>query len=110
MRAAKYVKTLIDCVPIICLCAPGIQTRKDFKAIVDVFEVYVKCPVEVCSVRDPKGLYAKYHKGEIKNMIGYDIPYQEYNEADLVVDTSRIDLEASVKLIQAFLPEYHSRL
>ena len=39
-------------------------------------EVYVPTPVEVCSVRDVKGLYAKQAAGELTGMTGVDDPYE----------------------------------
>ncbi|WP_457755224.1 adenylyl-sulfate kinase, partial [Thermovibrio ammonificans] len=41
----------------------------------DFIEVYVKCPLEVCEQRDPKGLYKKARAGQIKNFTGIDDPY-----------------------------------
>jgi adenylyl-sulfate kinase len=39
-------------------------------------EVHCDCPVEVLTKRDPKGLYAKAIRGEIKNFTGIDDPYE----------------------------------
>lgn len=39
-------------------------------------EVYVDTPIEVCEQRDPKGLYQKARKGEIKQFTGVDLPYE----------------------------------
>ena len=41
------------------------------------FEVFVKCDLEVCKRRDPKGLYAKALAGEIKDFTGIGSPYEE---------------------------------
>ena len=42
----------------------------------DFLEIFVDCPLEICMQRDPKGLYAKAKKGEIKNFTGIDAPYE----------------------------------
>ena len=42
----------------------------------DFLEIFVDCPLAVCMERDPKGLYAKAQKGEIKNFTGIDSPYE----------------------------------
>ncbi len=51
-------------------------------------EVWVKCPIEVARHRDPKGLYAKAEAGEIANLPGLQVPYEEPTEPDIVVDTT----------------------
>ena len=53
------------------------------------WEVYVKCDVEVCKRRDPKGLYARAARGEIANFTGISAPYEEPPQADLVLETDR---------------------
>ena len=44
-------------------------------------EIYVKCDLEVCIQRDPKGLYAKAHRGEIAEFTGVSSPYEEPQHA-----------------------------
>ncbi len=59
-------------------------------------EVFVDTPLEVCEARDPKGLYKKARAGEIKGFTGVDDPYEAPPKADLVLDTTKQDLEACV--------------
>lgn len=66
-------------------------------------EVYVKCPLEVCQERDPKGLYARRARNEINDVDGIDIPYEEPLNAEVVVDTSVMDIEESAKMVIAKL-------
>lgn len=51
-------------------------------------EVWLKCPLEVCKQRDPKGLYKSSQAGGMKKMTGVDDPFEEPLNPDLVVDTS----------------------
>jgi adenylyl-sulfate kinase len=51
------------------------------------FEIYIKCDLEVVKRRDPNGLYAQAHKGEIKHVTGVTAPYEEPQHAELVVET-----------------------
>ncbi len=51
------------------------------------FEVYVKCDIEVCKRRDPKGLYAKALSGEIPEFTGISSPYEEPVNPEIVVET-----------------------
>lgn len=54
----------------------------------EFFEVYVKCPLEVCESRDPKGLYKKARAGKMKDFTGIDSPYEPPESPELVLDTS----------------------
>jgi adenylyl-sulfate kinase len=47
------------------------------------FEVHVDTPIEVCVARDPKGLYARAHAGELKGLTGVDDPYEAPCRPDL---------------------------
>ncbi|MCC0038143.1 MAG: sulfate adenylyltransferase subunit CysN [Brucellaceae bacterium] len=51
-------------------------------------EVFVDTPFEECARRDPKGLYARALKGEIKNFTGVDSPYEAPENADVRLKTS----------------------
>lgn len=50
-------------------------------------EVYVKCSLEECMRRDPKGLYRMALRGEIENMTGVQDPYEEPINPEVVVDS-----------------------
>ncbi len=66
-------------------------------------EVYVKCPVEVAIQRDPKGLYKKALKGEIKNMTGLQDVYEEPENPEVVVETDKESVEESLAKILSYL-------
>ena len=40
--------------------------------------------------RDPKGLYAKARRGELKNFTGIDSPYEPPKPPDVVLDTTSL--------------------
>lgn len=42
----------------------------------EFIEVYVDTPLEICELRDPKGLYRKARFGEIPDFTGIDSPYE----------------------------------
>jgi adenylylsulfate kinase-like enzyme len=50
-------------------------------------EVFVDTPVEICENRDPKGLYQKARKGELKGFTGVDDPYEPPLNPEMVLDT-----------------------
>jgi len=85
---------------IIPLISPYRETREFArKEIPDFVEVWVKASVDECKKRDPKGLYKKALAGEIKNLTGLQAPYEEPENAELVLDTEKHSVEESVDLI-----------
>ena len=68
-------------------------------------EVHVATPVEVCSVRDVKGLYARQRAGEIAGLTGVDDVYEAPASPELVLHTESSALEASVDAVLAALSE-----
>ena len=67
------------------------------------YEVYVKCSVEECAKRDPKGLYKKARAGEITNMTGISAPYEEPEHSDLIIETDKLGLQQCVDEVISFL-------
>lgn len=65
----------------------------------DFIEVHCFCPLTVCEQRDVKGLYKKARLGEIKEFTGISSPYEEPDNPELRIDTSRLSLEESVALV-----------
>lgn len=76
---------------VVCaVISPYLAARAECRAQVgsDRFvEVFVDTPLEVCIARDPKGLYAKARRGEIKDMTGIDDPYERPLAPEIVLDT-----------------------
>lgn len=69
----------------------------------DFIEIHCKASLPTCESRDVKGLYKKARAGEIRNYTGIDSPYEEPENPELVVDTERLDLEASVGEVMSLL-------
>ncbi len=94
LRRAAWVARLLARNGVIVLCSfisPYRDVRADVRRIIEedvpFLEVYVRCPLEECVRRDPKGLYARALKGEIRNFTGISDPYEEPERPDLVLDT-----------------------
>ena len=68
-------------------------------------EVYVKCDVQECIRRDPKGLYKKAQMGIIKNYTGISSPFEEPVTPDLILDTQELTIDESVAKTINFLKE-----
>lgn len=68
-------------------------------------EVFVSTPLEVCEERDVKGLYEKARKGLIKGFTGIDDPYEEPNNAELVIDGGSDSPEKNAEKVLEYLFE-----
>jgi adenylylsulfate kinase len=66
-------------------------------------EVYVRCPLETCEERDPKGLYRKARAGLIPQFTGIDSPYEEPLHPELVLDTAQTNLQRWVDTVIQYL-------
>ena len=67
--------------------------------------VYVRCSLKECENRDVKGMYAKARAGEIKDFTGIDHPFEDPDNADIVVETDKQTIEESKKIILKSLNE-----
>jgi sulfate adenylyltransferase len=91
---------------VICAAiAPYALTRQGIREMIGqhggFIEIYVSTPIAVCKARDIKGLYKKAELGLISGFTGVNDPYEEPLDADLVLDTSKLTVAASVELILA---------
>jgi adenylyl-sulfate kinase len=68
-------------------------------------EVFVKASVDTCIERDPKGLYEKALKGEIKEFTGVSDPYEEPLDPELTLETETESPEESAGKIITLLEE-----
>jgi adenylyl-sulfate kinase len=59
-------------------------------------EIYINASIAECEKRDPRGLYQKARKGEIKGFTGIDSPYEEPANPDLILETGKEKVEDSV--------------
>lgn len=70
------------------------------------FEVHVATPLEECEKRDPKGLYARARKGEIRDFTGIDSPYEPPESPELVVGVEGMSAEESAMRVISMLEEH----
>lgn len=90
-RIAEVAKLFVDAgfIVITAFISPYKADRAFARSLfaADEFkEVYVKCPLEICEQRDPKGLYKKARRGEIAYFTGVNDVYEEPEGAEVVVD------------------------
>jgi len=69
------------------------------------FEIYVRCPLEVCEQRDPKRLYQRARAGEVPTFTGIDSPYEPPLQPELILDTATTSLELCVQQVVALLEQ-----
>lgn len=94
-------------VVVVAAISPYDATRKKVRAWVEehgpFVEVWVRTPLEECARRDGKGLYAKAFAGEITHFTGVDDPYEEPEDAEVIVETIGRTPDESTALVLAEL-------
>ncbi|PRS19502.1 adenylyl-sulfate kinase [Bacillus halotolerans] len=65
----------------------------------EFLEIYVKCPLQICEQRDPKGLYKKARNGDIKHFTGIDSPYEAPLSPDLIIESDQTCIADGADLI-----------
>ena len=103
-RAGEVAKLMTEAgiVTLTSMISPFKSDRSIARSLVstgDFVEIYCKCPVEICELRDVKGLYKKARAGEISSFTGIDSPYEEPEHPELVLDTHKKTQDECVKLI-----------
>lgn len=77
----------------------------------DYFEVYIDAPIDTVRARDVKGLYAKAARGEMKHVVGLDIPWHAPAHADLTIDARKGETpEASALRVARAVPRLAAAL
>ena len=97
-RIAEVAKLMVDAGLLVfaAFIAPYKESREYVRELMSGWpyhECFVKCPLEECMKRDPKGLYKKALSLEIDNMTGISAPYEEPESPDLLIDTHRFSLD-----------------
>ncbi len=102
-----YISSLLarnGIIPIVAIISPYREFRATSRAEVSHFlEVYVKCSLETCKRRDKKSLYEMAEKGLLKNVTGFNDPYEEPENADVIIDSESESPELSAEKIIAKL-------
>jgi bifunctional enzyme CysN/CysC len=109
-RVAEVARLMMDAglIVIVSFISPYRSERRRAREQVgpeEFVEIFVDAPLEVAERRDPKGLYKKARRGELKNFTGIDSPYERPEHPELHVDTAAEPAEAAVKRIVAYLRE-----
>ncbi len=113
-RSAEVAKLFLEA-GFITLCSfitPTEKARQKVREVIgteNLIEVFVKASLQTCRQRDPKGLYKQVEKGEIEDFTGYGSAFEYPVCPDLVIDTERLTIEASVQQIYAHFLQKSAR-
>ncbi|MDH6543347.1 adenylyl-sulfate kinase [Streptomyces sp. SPB4] len=104
LLAGNGVKALV---PVIAPFADSREAvaKRHAAAGTPYLEVHIATPVEVCSERDVKGLYAKQAAGEISGLTGVDDPYEAPEAPDLRIESHHQTVQESASALHALLTE-----
>src|SRR5262249_8418614 len=107
-RVAEVAKLMADAglIVITAFISPYRSERRMARALMaagEFLEVFVDTPLAVAEERDPKGLYRKARRGELRNFTGIDAPYEAPEAPELVIDTTRLAPERAVEALLALL-------
>lgn len=111
LRRLGYIANLLAAhgvVVLVAVIAPYREARDLIRAAAGgrFLEVFVAAPLEVCERRDPKGLYKKARRGELKGFTGIDDPYEEPLAPEVRCNTHLETLQESAgKVIAALLKD-----
>jgi adenylylsulfate kinase len=109
-RIGEVAKLFVDSGKIVttAFISPFRSDRETVRALFEegeFIEVFIDCPLEECERRDPKQLYAKARRGEIKDFTGIDSPYEAPEDPEMTVRSDRYTVEEAVGQILAHLRE-----
>jgi bifunctional enzyme CysN/CysC len=103
-RIAEVAKLMVDAglIVITAFISPFRAERRLARELMEAgefIEIFVDTPLSVAESRDPKGLYRKARRGEIKNFTGIDSPYEVPEHAEVRVETARLSADVAADLI-----------
>lgn len=109
-RIGEVSKLFVDSgqVVLTAFISPFQEDRALVRGLLDeneFIEVFVKCPIEECEVRDPKGLYEKARQGIIPEFTGISSPYEEPTQPELTIETNKFSVEECVEQVISYLKE-----
>lgn len=81
------------------------QLVRDLMPEGEFVEIFMNTPIEVCESRDPKGLYQKARRGEIKNFTGIDSDYEAPEQPEILINTAECDVDECAEKVIRYLRE-----
>lgn len=103
-RIAEIAKLMLDAglIVITAFISPFQMERETARTLFETqefIEIHIDAPLAVAEARDPKGLYKRARRGEIKNFTGIDSPYEPPSAPEIRIDTTDLLPEAAADVI-----------
>jgi bifunctional enzyme CysN/CysC len=107
-RVAEVARLMVDAglIVLVSFISPFRSERRmarDLLAAGEFIEVFVDVPLPVAEARDPKGLYKKARRGELKNFTGVDSPYEAPEHAEIRLETRAAPAEDCAMIVLDYL-------
>jgi bifunctional enzyme CysN/CysC len=103
-RVSEVARLMADAglIVLVSFISPFRAERRTARGLMgegEFYEVFVDAPLEVAEARDPKGLYKKARRGELKNFTGVDSPYEVPEAPEVKIDTTHVTPERAAEAI-----------
>lgn len=107
-RVAEVARLLVDAglLVIVSSISPYRADRQEARQLMgagEFIEVFVDTPFSECARRDPKGIYARALRGEIKNFTGLDSPYEPPEGPEIRLRTLGCAVRDMVDVLETWL-------
>jgi bifunctional enzyme CysN/CysC len=108
-RVSEVAKLMLDAglITLVSFISPFRAERDMARGLAgdgNFLEIFVDAPLALAEQRDPKGLYQKARRGELKNFTGIDSPYEAPVAPDIHIDTRNESAEtAAERIVKALL-------
>jgi adenylylsulfate kinase len=93
---------------VVAMITPYETSRQAARSVVgpQFFEVWLRCPIEVCRERNPKGIFRPSGGGAVAHLTGVDDPFEEPLNPDVTVDTSVTPVAETISRVERGLVEH----
>lgn len=107
-RIAEVAALMVDAglITLVAFISPFRRERAMARRLVgagEFIEIFVDTPIAVAEARDPKGLYRKARRGELKDFTGIDSPYEPPEHPEIRIDTTIVSAETAAEQVIGFL-------
>ena len=87
--------------------SPFGESREFVRSLCDNFiEIHLSTPLEYCEKIDYNNLYSRARSGEVKNLAGVDVEYEDPESPDLVLDVSELGIEKTAEKVNLYLRKF----
>ena len=107
-RIGEVAKLFADAgmIAITAFISPYRKDRDGNRALLkpgEFVEIFMDTPIDVCEVRDPKGMYKKARAGQVKEFTGVSAPYEPPAKPEIVLHGDLKDPEQLADEVMAHL-------